>query len=220
MKPMADFCGVDRQTVKRWMSYDQDCPLPRGETLFKFMCYLDLHGYKVIEFERMPKVLRNFAELLGYGVVTADQAPELTGYGDKSQVYQVLNERDGISKEKETRMFEIWKEKRNELELKKRQAFEISRLEILFKSTTQEERPRQQVLALPEPAKSFSSRYSAMLLIMEGLLMSFEEGIFNNLSADDLVTLNSRSRGSILRLSAHLSNLSSRLMTTERESNG
>ena len=123
-----------------------------------------------------------------------------------------------MPKDKELKMWDVWKERRDELEMKKQHALKSSRLEILFKTTAQEKRPVQQVLALPEPAKSFSSRYSAMLLVMEGLLVSFEEGLFDNLSPDDLANLNSRSHTSVNRLLAHLNRLSSRLVTaTEKE---
>jgi len=213
---MMDFCGVVRQTAEKWMSNNEDCPLPKGETLFKFMCYLDLHGYKVIEFERMPKVLRNFAELFGYGVVTVDQAFELVGYNDSSQLYQVLNEKEGISKEKESRMWEVWKEKRDELEKRKRQAFDTSRLEILFKTTQTAEPIEQQVLALASPADSEALRRSATLHILQGVLTLLDEGLFDKLSYGEITNLRRSNGQTILRLFAHLSQLSSKLITTEK----
>lgn len=213
MKPMMDFCEISRQTVERWMDESLECISPKGEILLKLLCYLDLLGYKVIEFERMPKVLRNFAELIGYGILSAQQASELVGYlSGSQQTYAVLWEKEGLGKDKETKMWEIWKERRDELDNKKQLALKSSRLEILFKPTPKEKPLVQQVLALPEPTKSFSSRYSAMLLIMEGVLMSFEEGMFDNLSPDDLATLNVRSCSTVLRLSTHLNALSSKLM--------
>ena len=71
LKPIADFCGVTNRSVSRWLVARR---FPVGEVLIKFSCYLDMIGYRVIELERMPKSRRNFAELIGFGVLSSRQA--------------------------------------------------------------------------------------------------------------------------------------------------
>lgn len=212
MKPLADFCGVSDQTVQHWL--DDTGRSPKGESYFKFMCYLDLHGYKVIEFERMPKVLRNFAELIGYSILSPEEAFRLVGYNDAYQIYAVLNEKDGISREKETKMWNIWKEKREELEQKKRQAFKSSRLEILFKpASSLKVIPGQQTLALLESIPNeFAKRRSATLHIMRGLLELLNEGLFENISEQEVANFDNADKLRIAQLSVHFSTLSSKLI--------
>ena len=53
-RPMAQFCGVGDQAVGRWLSERVVCPI--GELMFKATCFLDLLGYRIIEFENLPKV--------------------------------------------------------------------------------------------------------------------------------------------------------------------
>ncbi len=151
------------------MDPDLDNPLPRGEILIKIYCYLDLHGYKVIEFENMKKVLRNFAELIGFSILSPQQSYELLGYKDVSQVYQVLWEREGCSAEKQELMWTIWKERRGELEQRKQQAFTSSRLRILSKPVAKQSAEQQSLVVQPSTP--------AFVLIAQGLLAMFEGGV-------------------------------------------
>lgn len=216
MKPLVDFCGVGQQTAQCWLDNDLESPLPRGDTLFKLMCYLDLHGYKVIEFERMPKVLRNFAELIGFGVLSPQQAFELVGYCDTSSLYQVLYEKEGVGKQKKERMLTIWKERRDQLEAKKREAFKSRRLKILFKSAPKTNQIEQQISVISEPAPNYISLRSATLNIFGGVLTLLDEGLFEELSPGELENLKNTHSNTILQLSAYLSALSSKLITIEK----
>lgn len=217
VRPLMDFCEVNSQTALKWMDENIECPLPRGKFLIKIHCFLDFHGYKVIGFERMPKVLRNFAELIGYGVLSSNDAYPMVGYYDSQQIYQVIWEREGLSKEKEARMWEIWKERRDELEQKKLYAFENQRLEILFKLDSSTEQLSQQGVLALDLATGDGSRRLALINILKGTVGFFDGGLFDNLSSSEISDLKQNGGHTIHRLAAHLSNLSLKISAPEEE---
>lgn len=204
-QPVAEFCGVTIRSITRWLHNTESFPI--GETLIKLMCYLDMVGYRVIELERMPKVRRNFAELVGYGLLTSDQAAEFLGYASTSTLYQVLQGHHGASADKDQKMWDAWKVRKEELVFKKEKSQELYRLDIPFKI-----RPKAED---SKPAIS-ASRQTAVVNIMKGLLSLLEEGALSESSFADL----QRSADTILRLSAHLSALSSRLIVSEQRKGG
>jgi len=205
-KPVADFCGISVKTVSRWLRTGS---LPVGEPLIKLMCYLDMVDYRVIELEKMPKVRRNFAELVGYGLLPIEQAAEFLGYSSTSTLYQVLQGHYDASKDKEQKMWDAWKERKEELQQKKEESQELYRLDIPHKV-----HPKAEVSKASERPMS-ASRKTAAVSIMEGLLALLEEGSFDNLSDSDLANLK-QSANTVLRLSAHLSALSSRFIMSEQ----
>ena len=113
-------------------------------------------------------------------------------------------------------MWSLWKSKRDELESKKKQAFKNCRLEFIFKSPTLEQ-IEQRVLAMSEPAGSVSSRRSATLCIMRGLLTLLDEGLFKNLSDSEAENLDQADVLRIVDLSVHFSTMSSKLMRMKKE---
>ncbi|MGD0328143.1 MAG: hypothetical protein ABSB00_00295 [Minisyncoccia bacterium] len=116
-KPIADFCGVTIHSVTRWLHNTGMFPI--GEELIKLMCFLDMNGYRIIELERMPKVRRNFAELVGYGLLSGEQATILLGYASSSQLYEILRGDWNASEEKGQKMWNEWKRRKEELEKRK-----------------------------------------------------------------------------------------------------
>lgn len=211
-KPVADFCGVTVNSVTRWLH--STGPLPIGEHYIRLMCYLDMVGYRVIELERMPKGRRNFAELVGFGLLSSEQAIELLGYSYPSTLYQVLQGHHGASENKDQKMWDAWKERKEELERKKKQLQEQYSLDV----------PRDVPLKVHQKAEgakpaTLTSGRTAVINIMEGLLALLEEESFEKLSAGGFKELQ-QSADTILRLSAHLSTLSSRLIMSEQRKGG
>jgi hypothetical protein len=204
-KPVADFCGVSIQSVTRWLNDTGSFPV--GEPYIKLMCFLDMMGYRVIELERMPKVHRNFAELIGYGLLSSVHAAEFLGYSYTSTLYKVLQGHYGVSEDKEQKMWDAWKERKEELILKKEKSQELYRLDIPLKIRPKAEKSKSVMSA---------SRQTATVNIMEGLLSLLEDGSLSESSLADL----QRSADTILRLSAHLSALSSRLIMSEQRKGG
>lgn len=204
-KPLADFCGVTIASVARW--FHSSGTLPVGEPCIRMMCYLNMVGYRVIELERMPRVLRNFAELVGFGLLSSEDAAELLGYSTTSTLYQVLHGQQGTSEDKDRKMWDAWKARKEELVLKKEKAKKLHYLCIPSKIRSKAEEHKPAMLP---------SRQTAVVNIMEGLLSLLEEGSLSESSFADL----QQSADTILRLSAHLSALSSRLIMSEQRKGG
>ena len=181
-KLIANFCGVGDPTVQRWLSDFKD-HLPVGEIEVKLKCFLDLNGYRVIELERLPRVVRNFVELIGFDLLSTNAAAELLGYVRVYSLYPVLRgdeEYGGISKDKETKMFDVWKGKKEELEQKKREALKLYCFDFLNQTGPV---PSQQLLLPPAIiGGTMASRRTAVLTILKGTLVLLEEGLFSELS--------------------------------------
>lgn len=208
-KPVADFCGVEIDSVTRWF---HGTAFPIGESLIKLMCYLDMVGYRVIELERMPQARRNFMELVGYGLLSIDQVVEFLGYSSTSHIFQVLQGRQDVNKDKNDKMWEMWKARKEELQRKKEKSQVQYRLDISLKVCRKAESPETS-------ARVSASRPTAVVSIMEGLLNLLEENSFEKLSDGDLADF-LKSADTVLRLSARLSALSSWLIMSKQQRKG
>ena len=204
MRPMADFFQTKVSVIQPWL--DEGDILPRGKFRIKLMCYLDLHGYKVIEFERMPKVLRNFSELIGFGVLSAREAVALLQYKKLSTIYEVLFGKNNTSKDREDAMWRIWKEKREELEGKKKYAQNHFLLKILFEPPVRS--PIPVILPVNHSGEVSVGEKNAVLKMLESSLTLLEGEMFNNFSDGELSTF----AETILRLSSRLNALSSKIL--------
>ncbi len=71
---LSDFTKVTLQTVRRWNKH-----FPVGEVLIKLRVYLDLHGYKVAELERLDPVIREIAAIVAFEVCPISNILELLG---------------------------------------------------------------------------------------------------------------------------------------------
>jgi hypothetical protein len=215
-KPIADFCGASDATVRSWLS-DCERRLPMGGLELKLKCFLDLNGYRIIEFERLPKVIRNFAELIGFGILSIEEAGEVLGFSKCSTLYPILSQKGrdtGISKVKESKMFDIWKERKGELEHKKKEALKHYRLDFLNQASSP---AMSQPLLFPTKGGTAAVRRSAVLTILEGLL-ALLEGSFDELSESELADLKEHYDGNILQLATRLSDLSSKLTASDERS--
>lgn len=122
-KPIADFCGVRVQAVQSWFATSN---MPLGLPRIRALCYLDLIGYRVIEFERMPKVLRHFSEVLGYGLLTPQEAATQVGFKQASSLYAVIWQKETLSDACSEKMWSIWKARREEIDKKKKSTVKIN----------------------------------------------------------------------------------------------
>ena len=203
--PIAKFCDVSDPTVKDWLEGKME---PVGETLIKLSCFLDLQGYRLIEFERLPKVKHNFAELIGYNILSIPQAVELLGYVKSSSLYPVLWAIEGISEEKERKMWDYWKSKREELAKAKQIALEKYTLGFLNESKTSLPVEDKFDVSFFEPHSLLTSkRTQSALCIMEGLLLIISDGVFVHES------LQQKEKNTILLLASKMTELSSRILS-------
>jgi hypothetical protein len=179
------------------------------------MCLLDLNGYRIIEFERLPRVLRNLSELIGYDVLSPEEASRTIGYTRSQNLYPVLREDEhwGLGKEKETRMFDLWKEKRDELECRKKEVLRSCLVDLSQPVHTmkREQLPPSSIFPSIVTEGTGAARRTAVLQILEGTHIFFDDGLFENMSESEVRALKERHGDSIVHLAAHLSALSSKI---------
>ncbi len=98
---VARFTGANGQTIKDW---DTGKYRPNGELLLKLRCFLDLVGYRVIEFEELPDVARQFARLIAYDIFSLEDAKQALDYRDIRAVYDVLLRSQGLMRDRALRL--------------------------------------------------------------------------------------------------------------------
>ena len=211
---MKNFCGAARQTIQRWV--DGLSPIPEGIFWLKLMCYLDMHGYRIIEFERMPKAQRYTAEILGFGVLEVDAVKVCIQYGTTQHLYGVLRGDFGLGDGKENLMFSMWKENRAKLEIKKKESYEKFGIKVLLGAP---KRPPSLLEVAPPVLSSEQAQVHptnqvinsisilATLNILQSSIVLFEE-LLEGVGSDELSVFDQP----ILRLSSRLNELSSRII--------
>jgi len=217
-QPVADFCGVGLQTIRRWLNPRGETPT--GEILCKLYCFLDMVGYRVIELERMPKVRRQILELIGFGLVAGNDVSSKLGYTQSSSLYQVLQNKAGTTEQRDQAMWELWKGMRKELEERKASVFGECQLKLIHQpSTLTSNKPA----GAPAPTQKLNSDtvqptvnapFKAAVSMINNLSSFLDEGWLDNLSPAQREELCVHSK-SILRLTVHLNDLSSRIIAHE-----
>jgi hypothetical protein len=217
-KPVADFCGVEVQSIRRWLNPDGE--IPTGELLFRLYCYMDMIGYRVIELERTPAVRRQIVELIGFRLVTGDEASAKFGYTQSSSLYQVLQNKSGTTEQRDQAMWEFWKSVRDALEERKATAAKEYSLDFGHK-------PRSQItkaVGASAPASrstpaapSSEATFKGAVSLINSLNSLLDQGWLDNLSHAQLEELRTTS---VLRLTVHLNDLSSRILAREIHAKG
>lgn len=208
--PIAEFCGTNIHTISDW--FFRATSIPQGDRLLRLMCFMELNGYGVIEFERMKPACKNVTQLIGYGVVSGSEATSLLGYGKESTLMSILKGETGLTREREHQFWSIWKARKDSLD----QAIEVAQQkyridfdeEKVTVVATEKEVPQQ--VSVP-PMQDDKCPRVGVVMIMQGLLNLLDGGVMDNLSATDLAKL-AKSNVTILRLSSHLSDLSAKLL--------
>jgi len=214
--PMVEFCGVDTATVGVWLTPNPSQKTSiTGTSRLKLYCFLDLQGYRIIEFERLSATLRNLAEIIGYGIESPEQIAAEIRFANASEIYAVMRGDRGISKDREERIWSYWKSRREILEQKKKEAQDKFLIKFPGQTHT-EEQSVAKVIRMPESQSQFAMRRKATLQIMEGLVLLLDEGILESLSEKEMQELESSSQMCITKLSAHLSVLNMRLITGKK----
>ncbi|MBN2093877.1 MAG: hypothetical protein JW740_00665 [Candidatus Zambryskibacteria bacterium] len=189
--PLTRFCKVDFQTFRKWATGRAS---PTGEIRVRLMCYLSLHGYKIIEFENLPAFLKGVFEIIGFNLLSAKEVAGIVGYTKTSSLFDVLFGKQNISKAKKFIMWNLWKVHKDTLEEMFDESvsvcLDISR-EVSYSET-----------------KNVSPIYSSILLSMQGLVVALDSGIFSNLSKKEIDYLRSAEGKSVIqRLSNHLKSI-------------
>ena len=201
-KLIAGFCGRNIYTVDEWLAAKYK---PAGTSLIKMMCYLDMVGYRVFELERMSKAKRHFIEIIGFGVLSIDQAFALLSYAQPGQLLKILRENRNVHESKEQKMWEIWRERKEDLAQKKAQfcqTFQIVPEEKLFQDAPSEE---------GNGVINSIDTVVTMENLLHVLDENFSQEVFENLL---------RGKGTVLRLSAKLNELSYAILKAEENKGG
>ena len=214
--PIVEFCDVDTATVGVWLT-----PNPSRKTnivglsRLKLYCFLDLQGYRIIEFERLSATFRNLAEIIGYGIESPDNVASEIGFAHTSEIYAAMRGDRGVSQDREEKMWSYWKSRRELLEQKKKDA--QRKFVIEFPGQIQvEEQSVAKVIRMPESQSQIAVRRRATLQIMEGLVLLLDEGVLESLNEKELQELDSAAQMCITKLSAHMSVLNMRLITGKK----
>ncbi len=205
-KPIADFCGAIPETVADWLRGTYN---PVGEKFIKLMCFLTLVGYKVIELERMKGGRRGVFELIGFGILTGEQATQLIGYAYPQKFYRILRGEQEASADKEQKMWDVWKERREELEQKKQQAKEQYQLSFTLEVRSKSVIGAEELKEIAVSTRMLTVQKTAIARIMEALLCLLE-----GIPEEELARLPQSNL--ILRLSARLSAVSARLINADQ----
>ncbi len=228
VQPISDFVESNTTTITRWLD-DPENSKPTGLFRIKLSCYLDSHGYRIIEFEKLSKVVRGFSEVIGYGIMPIQEAVSLVGYTYPSEFYNVfLGRGNSVSPLKEKAMMDIYRIKREEIEKRRN---EISRdgfmkiitektpMELLLKSSNmdEDESPRSVPTLVTskretKPTTTKNNSLSVSISFMNGLLGLIDEDFLKDVTDSDLEALNHEEVSCIVRLSSYLSSLSSDLI--------
>lgn len=203
--PMAKFCGVSPETVTGW--FHRGINIPRGDILIKLMCYLEVNGYKVIEMENMDQKCRNFSRLIGHNLITVGQALEILRYTETSTLYAMLRGSVGASEERQQKLWDMWKARKDKLD----EAIENASRQLKLGVPLQRSLESSSLLQTGEVQTSGCPK-DGVVDIMHGLLKIFDSGFMQSLTEADWTALRSSNSNTILRLSSHLSNISAKLM--------
>ena len=207
---IASFCGAGKSSVERWLNAES---VPKGDVIFKLMCFLDRQGYRVIELERLSKTKRSFVELVGFGILTLNQIAEQTGYTRGAKVAEIFHGKENFSKERELQLWEVWKPHREDIERRKQ---EVKQLFTGAPEVGQETLQKSRV----SRGKISVSLDERIVIGAIGLLLQLLEHV----PPDKMICMiggNSQdSVRSVLQLSARLNMISSSLISADGSSKG
>lgn len=91
---MCLFLGTERRVIRSWVLQDA---FPIGNRLMALRVYLNIFGYQVEEFEKMPESVKGAFKILSLRVLTEDDLLSQTGYG-KRYLQQMLFGYEPLSK--------------------------------------------------------------------------------------------------------------------------
>ncbi len=208
-EPIAKFCNSTVKSVQDWLNGT----VPKGEQLIKLMCWLSLMGYKVIEMQRLSNARRGMVELIGFNLLSRDQATEVLGYENFSLLSRVLCGRSGASHGKDQRMWELLQERKEELQQRKEEARKQYGIEFI-----------QQPMVVGNPvslqfSESLARRHQAIISTVDTLLALLDKSSIGEFSESEAVR-QPEVQQKILHLSALIGELSYRMSMPQRRETG
>lgn len=209
-KPIGDFCGVSEMTTARWIyGHNQG---PSGLTRIKMMCFLEMVGYRVIEITKMGQGKKGLLELIGYGLLSIDEAVTLLDYQKPQAIYRILlQEENSATSDRSQAMLNLWIQRKAELEEKKAKAFVEYGTPIATMLRAEVKQLEEKTISNHQPRKKGKTSRHAVISLMEVLLELLNGESFEKAPLGELVEFQ-HSADTVLSLSSKLSGLSARLM--------
>ena len=205
-KPLGEFCGVNSHTASDWILRGANL---EGIKWFRMAFFLQIQGYGVTDLDRIGEVTRNFAALIVFGLLTVDEAQRLLNYEQLKNLYRILRGENKLPDDKSQIMWNIWKERKNDLFLKMNEARQKYYIPELSKV---EKRDKRSEIPLKETTPIYAGEVKAVLDIMRGLKGLLDTRPFDKLSEREFETAIRGSRAEILQLYHYLSDLSVRIV--------
>jgi len=189
-QPIADFCQTIPPTVAGWFAKRSKIS---GEFRIRMMCCLDTLGYRVLELEKLKNGKRMLAELIGYGLLTTQQAVDSMAYTEAKKLFRFIWEGKRTLPEKEERLYNICKEWKQKLQVRKQEMRERCKLGFSLMDSVRQR------------------KVSAVMSIMEGLSSLLESKDVGEPFVDSLKDLSAEEKRTILHLADSLHEFSQKL---------
>lgn len=116
---MRKLLGVEAKAGRLWFVRHN---LPKGLNLLKLRFFLEFFGYKPQELENLPLVIYNFAQVVAFEIIDAENAAILVGFKEDqptSDLLRILLARGGTTKAKAEKMKLIYEENRLKVQEKR-----------------------------------------------------------------------------------------------------
>lgn len=110
---LAEFCGVEKSTVGRWLNGRN---LPVGEPLIKLRVLLEVAGYNVSEMGELKKSLRELAQIIGFGIISLDEVRRRLDYSQTQEVYRLVLNGSGMVPKRVRRLEMLLDEHRSKID--------------------------------------------------------------------------------------------------------
>jgi hypothetical protein len=178
------------------------------------MAFLDLMGFKVIEFERMPTYSRNGVEIISFSSMSIEEIWKALLFSKSSHLYASIMGNENINSDRQEKMWELWKTLRTEIEEKKLQLQSSHIFPLLSEINTETQRKFTRANAplfntvsttKPEETNALATQIRDLGLIIKSS------------SIDSLTASLTGCTQDILSLTAHLNYICSRLYTQEQK---
>lgn len=195
-QPMADFCGVSPSTVSRWALGHE---MPKGETWFKLVSFLNLLGYRIVEMENVPEINRKVVELITFQIVALEEAQRRLDYATPSGVYSMLRGDNKPLEHKQEIMFALWKQNRGPLEEKKKK--------LLQELTGMTDRESTDVAGEETASARIENSDDGLTDLITGLIK-----LLGQPNMVERLRTSPEGKNAVLRLTGRLSELTARLM--------
>jgi hypothetical protein len=99
----ADFVGINRGTVRRWYTGT----VPKGMVMLKVRVMLDMVDYDVEEYQSLPQLNKQLAQLIAFDVLSADDVMSYLKYTDDHAVHRIVLQGNDVMPDRRFQLQEL-----------------------------------------------------------------------------------------------------------------